>query len=58
MNPVLYSCRYVPGSVVLLIVHVNTYDTNITLGNNELSSSDRDVYWLTPPGGTANITSL
>lgn len=55
---VLWLSRYAAGSVVLLIVNVNTYDTSATLLDNELAASARDVYWLTPPGGTANITSV
>lgn len=48
-------CRYPAGSVVLLQLNLNPTATMATLVNEELASSSRDVYWLTPPGG--NLTS-
>ena len=48
---------YPAGSVVLIILNLNTFNTSITLNDQALVSSRRDVYWLTPPEGVQNILS-
>ena len=48
---------YPAGSVVLVLLNLHTFDTNATLSNNELASSTRDAYWLTPPGNITDVES-
>ena len=58
--PIVYislTCSYPAGSVVLVLLNLHTFDTNATLSNNELASSTRDRYWLTPPGNTTDVES-
>ena len=45
----LYSSHsYSVGSVVLILFNLHMFDTHATLSNDELASSIRDKYWLTP----------
>ena len=48
---------YSAGSVVLIILNLNTFNSSIILNDQALVSSRRDVYWLTPPEGIQNILS-
>ena len=57
IHDIVIPSSYPAGSVVLILLNLNTYDTNATLANTELASSSRDVYWLTPPGNSTNVLS-
>ena len=48
---------YSAGSVAMILLNLNTFNTSITLNDHQLTSSRRDVYWLTPPGGVEYIMS-
>ena len=48
---------YPDGDVVLILLNMNNMTTSVTLRDTVLSSSSRDVYWLTPPGGTSDLQS-
>ena len=54
---IIYLRLYPAGSVVLIILNLNTFNTSITLNDQALIFSRRDVYWLTLPGGPDNIMS-
>ena len=48
---------YPDGDVVLTLLNMNNMTTSVMLRDTVLSSSSRDVYWLTPPGGTSDLQS-
>lgn len=48
---------YPDGDVVLILLNMNNMTTSVTLRDTVLSSSSRDVYWLTPPGDTSDLQS-
>ena len=49
---------YPAGSVVLLVLNLNFSMTTADLLNEELISSERDMYWLAPPSGNLTSTSV
>ena len=53
-----FTHSYPAGSVVMLLLNMNFGSASAYLVNPELSSSSRDVYWLTPPNGNLTSTSV
>ena len=53
-----YSHSYPMGSVVLIVLNMNFYVATADLLNEDLVSSERDVFWLSPPGGNLTSTSV
>ena len=53
MNYVLL-CHY-SGSVSLMMMNLNDTEVRVSLEDDSLVISPRDVYWLSPPRG--NLTS-
>ncbi|CAI8054362.1 Heparanase [Geodia barretti] len=49
---------YPAGSVVLLLLNTNFTTATVELLNEELASSYRDVFWLSPPAGDLTSTSV
>jgi heparanase 1 len=49
---------YPAGSVVLLLLNLNFSAVSADLLNSELVSSERDVFWLSPPAGNLTSTSV
>lgn len=49
---------YPTGSVALILLNMNFTMTTAQLVNAELTTSSRDVYWLTPPHGNLTSTSV
>lgn len=48
---------YTEGNVVLMILNLNKMKASVELKDHELASSQRDVYWMTPPGGMDDLQS-
>lgn len=48
---------YPDGDIVLILLNMNNMTTSVTLRDEGLISTSRDVYWLTPPGGTSDLQS-
>ena len=44
--------------MVLLLLNTNLSLATVDLLNEELVSSERDVFWLTPPAGNLTSTSV
>ena len=44
--------------MVLLLLNTNFSETTVELLNEELVSSERDVFWLSPPAGNLTSTSV
>ena len=54
----LLCSRYPAGSVVLLLLNTNFTTATAELLNEDLASSYRDVFWLSPPAGDLTSTSV
>ena len=50
------SSSYPAGSVVMLLLNTNFTTATVELLNEELASSYRDVFWLSPPAGDLTST--
>lgn len=48
---------YTDGNVVLIILNLNKMKASVELKDQELASSQRHVFWLTPPGGMDDLQS-
>ena len=58
MHNIKFDYRVYPdGDIVLILLNMNNMTTSVTLRDTVQSSSSRDVYWLTPPGGTSDLQS-
>ena len=57
MNLVDIDRLYTDGNVVLMILNLNKMKASVKLKDHELASSQRDVYWLTPPEGIDDLHS-